>query len=100
MQRIRCLQRCTVDLAEMQTPIATALDEAQRVIKDHFRNRAAQEASSFVQEWKSAQIYPYAGEPVTQIEQMERQVFDIVALNVARHLPEFGEAPPKNKQFA
>lgn len=89
----------TIDLAEMQTPIAAALDEAQKVIKDHFRNRAAQEASSFVQEWKSAQIYPYVGEPVTQIEQVERQVFDIVALNVARHLPDFGEAPPKNKQF-
>lgn len=89
----------TVDLAEMQTPIVASLNEAQRVIKDYFRNRAAQEASSFVQEWKSAQIYPYAGDPVTPVEQVERQVFDIVALNVARHLPEFSEAPTKNKQF-
>lgn len=89
----------TVELAEMQTPITAALDEAQRVIKDHFRNRAAQEASNFVQDWKSEQIYPYAGEPVTQVEQVERQVFDIVALNVARHLPEFGDASAKNKKF-
>lgn len=89
----------TVDLAEMQTPIVVILDEAQRVIKDYFRNQAAREASTFVQEWKSAQIYPYAGDPVTKIEQVERQVFDIVALNVARHLPEFSESPIKNKQF-
>lgn len=89
----------TVDLAEMQAPIATALDEAQRVIKDHFRSRAAQEASGFVQEWKSAQIYPYSGDPTTPIEEVERQVFDIVAVNVARHLPEFVDASSKTKQF-
>jgi hypothetical protein len=89
----------TVDLAEMQQPIVLALDEAQKVIKEYFRARAAQEASSFVQEWKSARIYPYAGEPVTQVEQVERQVFDIVALNVARHLPDFVEASSKNKHF-
>jgi hypothetical protein len=89
----------TVELAEMQTPIIVAVEEAQRVIKDHFRNRAAQQASTFVQEWKTAQIYPYSGEPITQVEQVERQVFDIVALNVARLLPEFGEAPTKNKQY-
>jgi len=89
----------TVDLAEMQSPIVGALDEAQKVIKEHFRNRAAQEASGFVHEWKSALIYPYSGEPTTNIEQVERQVFDIVALNVARHLPEFSDASTKNKQF-
>ena len=89
----------TVDLAEMHTPIVNALDDAQRIIKEHFRNRAAKEATTVVQEWKSAQIYPYSGDPITQIEKVERQVFDIVALNVARHLPEFDDAPPKNKQF-
>lgn len=89
----------TVDLAEMQTPIITVIDEAQKKLREHFRSRSAQEASSFVQEWKSAKIYPYAGEPTSHIEQVERQVFDIVALNVARHLPEFDDAPVKNKQF-
>ncbi len=89
----------TVELAEMQVPIASALDEAQKVIKDHFRSLAAQEASSFVQEWKSEKIYPYAGEATTHVEQMERQVFDIVALNVARHLPDFSDSPTKTKQY-
>ncbi len=92
-------QEGTVDLAEMQTPIVNALDHAQRTIKEYFRNRAAKEATTVVQEWKSAQIYPYSGDPITQIEKVERQVFDIVALNVARHLPEFDDAPTKNKQF-
>lgn len=89
----------TVELAEMQRPIVDAIDEAQSKIKAHFRERAAQEATGFVEEWKAQEIYPYAGEPATQVEQVERQVFDIVALNVARHMPDFAEAPTKNKQF-
>lgn len=88
-----------VELAEMQAPIIRALDEAQQIIKDHFRGRAAQEATGFVQEWKSAKIYPFVGEPTTPLEEVERQVFDIVAVNVARHLPEFAESPTKTKQF-
>lgn len=89
----------TVDLAEMQKPIIAAMDEAQSVIKAHFREKAAQQATTFVEEWKAEKIYPYVGEPSSQVEQVERQVFDIVALNVARNIPEFAEAPTKNKQF-
>lgn len=89
----------TMDLAEMQKPVIQALDEAQQKIKDHFVDRAAQEASSFVQEWKDEQIYPYQGEPANHVEKVERQVFDIVALNVARHMPDFSQAPIQNKQF-
>lgn len=89
----------TVELAEMQPPVVTAIDEAIKTIKEYFRTRAAEEARSFVQEWKDEAIYPYQGEAVTQVEQVERQVFDIVALNVARHLPEFSDSPSKNKAF-
>lgn len=89
----------TVELAEMQTPIVAAIDEAQKTIKEYFRNRAAEEARSFVQEWKDESIYPYQGEAITQVEQVERQVFDIVALNVARHLPDFAASASKNKAF-
>lgn len=89
----------TVELAEMQPPIVAAIDDAIQAIKDYFRNRAAEEARSFVQEWKAESIYPYEGEAISHVEQVERQVFDIVALNVARHLPDFADSPPKNRAF-
>lgn len=92
-------QEGTIELAEMQQPIVVAIDEAIKNIKDYFRNRAAEEARSFVQEWKAESIYPYQGEAVTHVEQVERQVFDIVALNVARHLPDFADSPSKNRAF-
>lgn len=77
---------------------ATPLDQAIAKIKDHFRSLAAQEARSYVAEWKAERIYPFADEvPRTPVELVERQVFDIVAVNVARHLPDFESAAPKSK---
>jgi len=89
-----------IELAEMQGPVVQALDQAVAKIKDHFRALAAQEARSYVAEWKAEKIYPFADEaPRTPVEQVERQVFDIVAVNVARHLPEFEGSAPKSKAF-
>ena len=89
----------TLELAEMSPVIIGSIDEAQDTIKDYFRNRAAQEARTVVEEWKEEKVYPYEGEPATNIEQVERQVFDIVAVNVAQYLPDFSTTAPKNKAF-
>jgi len=89
-----------IELAEMQTPVVAALDQAVAKIKDHFRALAAQEARSYVAEWKEQKIYPFSDNaPATPVEQVERQVFDIVAVNVARHLPDFEGSAPKSKAF-
>ncbi|WP_186511047.1 ATP-binding protein [Caenimonas sedimenti] len=87
----------TVELAEMQAPLVAAIDESVRLIKDYFRQRAAQAARGYVEEWKAERVYPFDEEPKTQVEQVERQVFDIVAVNVARLLPDFEEGHKQNK---
>ncbi|WP_087689814.1 ATP-binding protein [Pandoraea sp. PE-S2R-1] len=89
----------TIELAEMQPPIVAAIDEAQQLIKDYFRTRAAEEARTVVEAWKDEQVYPFAGDAITPVERVERQVFDIVAVNVARHLPDFDITQIKNKAF-
>jgi hypothetical protein len=89
----------TLELAEMNPRVVAAIDEAQDAIRTYFRSRAAQEAKAVVEEWKSEQIYPYAGEAATHVEKVERQVFDIVAVNVAQHLPDFSTTQQKNKAF-
>ncbi|WP_423596024.1 ATP-binding protein [Roseateles sp. MS654] len=87
-----------LELSEMQAPMAQSLDQAVARIKDYFRSIAAQEARSYVAEWKAERIYPFSDEaPSTPVELAERQVFDIVAVNVARHLPDFETAAPRSK---
>ncbi len=87
----------TLEFAEMNPLVVRMADDAQEAIKDYFRNRAAQEARTVVQEWKQEQVYPYQGEAMTRVEQVERQVFDIVAVNVAQYMPDFSTTQPKNK---
>ncbi len=89
----------TLDLAEMSPSVGTAVDEAKKAIKDYFRVRAAQEAQTVVEEWKQEKVYPYEGEAATCVEQVERQVFEIVAVNISQHLPDFSATPTKNKAF-
>ena len=89
----------TLELAEMNPLVVAVADEAQVAIKDYFRNRAAQEARTVVEEWKVSQVYPYEGEPTTRIEQAERQVFDIVAVTAWQYLPDSSTTSQKNQAF-
>ncbi|MGH9865745.1 MAG: ATP-binding protein, partial [Candidatus Acidiferrales bacterium] len=82
-------------VAEMVPELRGAVDAAREVIKGYFRERAAQRARNVVEEWKSADIYPFKGEPATLVEKAERQVFDIVAVNVQEFAPELAAATPK-----
>lgn len=90
-------QEKTVEFCEKDPFIAKALNEAQAGIKDYFRDRAAAEAKTLVEEWKEENIYPYAGEAVSPVEVVERQVFDIVAVKVSHFMPDFASTPTKNK---
>jgi hypothetical protein len=87
----------TLDVAEMRPALLDSVDEAQQAIRDYFRNRTAQDARNVVEEWKEENVYPYQGDAANQVEQVERQVFDIVAVNVAQYMPDFSIAPKKNK---
>lgn len=84
-------------LAEMVLPLREAVETARNAIKDYFRDRASQRARNVVEEWKSAEIYPFEGEPATPVEKAERQVFDIVAVNVQEFAPELATATLKTR---
>lgn len=88
-----------VEQLEEMRPILTAVREA---VKEYVRRRLAARAKTSVERWKEEDIYPYAGEPSDQIEAVEREVFDIVAVQVDRFLPSFKAAarPVKRMQFS
>ena len=88
-----------LELAEMNRALQVAYESAQERIKEYVRGREADAARSEIEQWKTERVYPYATEPQTSVEKAERKVFDIVALNVNRHLPEFSESSRKTKAF-
>ncbi|MCP8937957.1 ATP-binding protein [Alsobacter sp. SYSU M60028] len=88
-----------LDLAEMSAPLQAAYDEASARIKEYFRTKEIAAAQSEIEQWKAEEIYPYRTEPATTVEKAERQVFDIVALNVNKHLQDFAGQSKRTKAF-
>jgi hypothetical protein len=88
-----------ISLSEMDAPLTKTIEEARAAIKDYFRDRAAAQARSLVDEWKEADVYPYRGEPEGPLERAERQVFDIVAVQVQKISPDVGVGSAKAKAF-
>ncbi|MAD38974.1 MAG: hypothetical protein CMO30_00700 [Tistrella sp.] len=86
-----------VALSEMDPLLTGAVEEARSTIKDYFRDKAAEKARSLVEEWIAEDVYPYRGEPQNSVEKVERQVFDIVAVQVQELAPDLGLSSAKAK---
>lgn len=92
-------QKGLLELAEMNPQLLSAVEEAAEKIKAHFHDKETQAAQNAIEQWKAEKIYPYKREPESSVEQAERKVFDIVALNVKKHVPDFSEASKRAKAF-
>lgn len=90
----------TLEIGEMSPDLQAVLDKAKQVTKDYFRKRAAEKTKNIVQTWKEEKVYPFKDEPKSPVEEVERQVFDVVALHVNEYLPQFAESDVKNKMFS
>ncbi|BCH58948.1 hypothetical protein RvVAR0630_15720 [Agrobacterium vitis] len=88
-----------LELAEMNPPLIKALESTAEAIKAYFRDRDIEAISSEIDQWKAQEIYPYERDPETAVEKAERKVFDIVALNVKKHLGGFQDLSKKTKAF-
>ncbi len=95
----RLSQEGTLDLAELDAGLEGAIEDGKEQLRSHFKSRLAEDTRSRVERWKEEAVYPYTGEPDSPIQRAERQVFDIVALNVAKAMPEFETLDPRNKRF-
>ncbi len=88
-----------LELAELNPSLKNTIEEARQAIKLYARDRASERARFVVQDWKDEQVYPYQGDAKSSIEEVERKVFDIVAVTASDYMPDFDTAPKKNKAF-
>ncbi len=86
-------------LSDMDQKLTQAVDSAKSEIKDFFREKTADHAKNAVEKWKEEDVYPYEGESRDPIEIAERQVFDIVAVNVQNWSPDLANAPKTTKEL-
>ena len=88
-----------LSLRDLEASISACCETAINAVKEHFLSKALEQARNQIDEWKDEEIYPFKGEPVSPIEDAERKVFDIVAINVNKSLPDFKDSNKKSKQF-
>lgn len=87
-------------LADLHDDVQTIIRAAKSKMKEHFRGRLASQHSQIVEKWKQEQIYPYEdSQTISPVEYAERQVFDILAVNVQSYLPSFEDSDIKQKKF-
>jgi hypothetical protein len=89
-----------LELEELHAGIKQLLDPAREKLKAYFRKRASDQASEIVRKWKEEKVYPYEEDPKTPVDQAERQVFDVCALNIHSYLPGFDENGQKSRHLA
>ncbi len=88
-----------LQIEEIHPDLSPILSCAREKMREYFRSRAASQVSELVETWKSDFIYPYDGLAESPIEEAERQIFDVVALNVHEYLPDFQSSSKANKKF-
>lgn len=87
-------------LEELSPDVLAIIKAAKSTIKEHFRRRLLENRGQIVARWKKEEIYPYEEKPdLGPVETAERQVFDILAVNVENYLPSFEDADAQSKKF-
>jgi hypothetical protein len=82
---------------------ADTRDVVEKIIdktRQHFLDKSISDKSKVIEEWKKQDIYPYKdNKRFDPVEDAEKKVFDILAVNVQSYLKKFDKADKKTKQF-
>lgn len=93
-------QRGDLVLEDSIPDVDRIVRQSKQAITKYFRKRLSEEQSGAVERWKRENIYPFEDKTsVDPVEEAERQVFDILAINVESYLPHFDDADEKSKKF-
>lgn len=86
-------------LVDLDVPSQALIAAAKDAMRAHFREREAQRSRAKIVEWQKDGVYPYQGRAEDPIERNERQVFDVVALNLSDYSSEFENSPKKTQRL-
>lgn len=88
-----------LSLLDMERSLSNIIDSAKDQLKNHFKERMLEDSADQIKKWKEEKVYPYHDEPTGPVETAERQVFDIMALNLHKHMPTLNTSEQKLKKF-
>lgn len=91
--------RNMIDLTQLDPIALRSIESAKAALRNHFKKRSIERSSSLVDQWKKEKIYPYLEQPQSEVEEIEQQLFNVLALSVSRYLPDFKDSDTKTRKF-
>lgn len=86
-------------LGGLEPSLSETLRNAIDKLKHHLFLRKLAKSANIIQKWKDEEVYPYEGGYSDVINEVERQMFDVLAINISQELPEFEKSPVKVKRL-
>lgn len=80
------------DQLEQLDDVGAVLKAVRDEVKKFEERREADRTRAVVDRWKEAAVYPFDTEPVGRVEEVQREVFHMVAQQIDKHLPHFHKA--------
>lgn len=86
-------------LGDLEPSLSQTIEKAIRSLKSYFIQRRKEKSADKIAKWKQEDVYPYTHMSSGPIEDAERQVFDILAINISDQITEFDKLDLKLKKF-
>ncbi|MCR9981932.1 ATP-binding protein [Vibrio alginolyticus] len=86
-------------LGDLEPSLKAPVEEAARQIKDYLMRRKVENSAHLIEKWKGEDVYPYKEVVSGHVEQAEKQMFDILAININELMPEFDRASLQLKKL-
>ena len=88
-----------LSLEELHPDVTLLINAAMAKLKQHLRKCPVENTGQLLQKWKADKVYPYEGDTKDKVEEAERQVLDVVAVNINSYLSDFDDSTLTNKRF-
>lgn len=88
-----------LELDVLESSLREAIDNAIDKLNTYFQKRKLEKSVSKIDRWKNENIYPYKNKNYSPIEQAEKEMFDILAVNISDSIPNFEKSDPQLKKF-
>ena len=85
---------------ELHPDVRALADAVRTTMRAHFAHRKQELAREKIADWKKSGLYPYREEPANIVERAERQVFDVIALEVSGGLADFDSSSNRSRSLS
>lgn len=73
---------------EAQTPAGQVVAAGRTALKEHLSESSRRREAATVKRWKAEGVYPYKGQPKSEVERATRDTFNVVAMAASRTVDE------------